>query len=123
MAEARDLFAAREKARCFARILEQTFRLRPELRNLSSPETIVCRCEDVPYSHLRQHVSWRAAKLHTRCGMGPCQGRVCGPATQFLFRWNPSSVRPPVCPVRVESLAGFPDVTEPKHTAVAGGPR
>jgi NADPH-dependent 2,4-dienoyl-CoA reductase/sulfur reductase-like enzyme len=105
-AEARKLFGERRKAQRFARMLDRTFHLRPQLRDLSAPETIVCRCEDVPYSHLREHRSWRAAKLHTRCGMGPCQGRVCGPATQFLFQWTPDSVRPPVFPARVESLAG-----------------
>ena len=102
---ARKLFDERRKARRFARMLDRTFRLRPELRDLPSAETIVCRCEDVVYSRLREHRSWRAAKLQTRCGMGPCQGRVCGPATQFLFQWNPDSVRPPVFPVRVESLS------------------
>jgi NADPH-dependent 2,4-dienoyl-CoA reductase/sulfur reductase-like enzyme len=103
---ARKLFGERRKARHFARLLDRTFRLRPELKDLASAETIVCRCEDVVYSRLREHKSWRAAKLHTRCGMGPCQGRVCGPAAQFLFQWNPDSVRPPVLPARVESLAG-----------------
>lgn len=104
--QARKLFAARSKARRFARMLDRTFRLRPELRDMPSPDTIVCRCEDVRYAQLQQHTSWRAAKLHSRCGMGPCQGRVCGPATQFLFQWDPDSVRPPVFPARVESLAG-----------------
>jgi len=103
--EARKLFAERDRARRFARILDQAFRLRPELGKLPSAETIVCRCEDVSYSCLQRHASWRAAKLQTRCGMGPCQGRVCAPATQFLFRWNPDSIRPPVFPARVESLA------------------
>jgi len=101
---AQRLFGERRKARRFARLLDRTFRLRSELSGLPSAETIVCRCEDVPYSRLQEHRSWRAAKLHTRCGMGPCQGRVCGPATQFLFQWNPDSVRPPVFPARVESL-------------------
>jgi NADPH-dependent 2,4-dienoyl-CoA reductase/sulfur reductase-like enzyme len=105
--EARELFEERRKGRSFARWLERTFRLRPELRSLPKPETLVCRCEDVAYFRLRSHASWRAAKLHTRCGMGPCQGRVCGPAVQFLLNWNPESVRPPVFPVRVESLAGM----------------
>jgi NADPH-dependent 2,4-dienoyl-CoA reductase/sulfur reductase-like enzyme len=105
--QARKLFAARNKARRFARMLDRAFRLRSELRQLPSPDTIVCRCEDVPHAQLRQHTSWRAAKLHSRCGMGPCQGRVCGPATEFLFQWNPDSVRPPVFPARVESLAGI----------------
>jgi len=104
-AEAKQLFGERKKARRFVHLLEQTFQLRPELSKLSSPETLICRCEDVPYSRLRPHGSWREAKLHTRCGMGPCQGRVCGPATHFLFGWNPDSVRPPVFPARVGNLA------------------
>jgi NADPH-dependent 2,4-dienoyl-CoA reductase/sulfur reductase-like enzyme len=119
--EARKLFGERERARRFASILDRTFRLRPELTSLPAPETIVCRCEDVPYSRLRQHTSWRAAKLHTRCGMGPCQGRVCGPATQFLLKWNPASVRPPIFPARVESLAAFADGPAPEHNQVTGG--
>jgi NADPH-dependent 2,4-dienoyl-CoA reductase/sulfur reductase-like enzyme len=103
--EAKSLFDQRTKFRRFAHGLDQAFRLRSELRSLSSPDTLVCRCEDVPYSRLREHTGWRSAKLHTRCGMGPCQGRVCGPATQFLFKWNPDSVRPPIFPARVENLA------------------
>ena len=105
--KARLLFRDRDKTRRFARRLDQTFRLRPELKNLPSAETLVCRCEDVSYSRLQQQTSWRSAKLQTRCGMGPCQGRVCGPATQFLFKWEPDSVRPPVFPARVESLAAL----------------
>jgi len=104
-AEARALFGERHKARRFAQLLDRTFRLRPELRSLPLPETVVCRCEDVSHSRLREHTSWHSAKLHTRCGMGPCQGRVCGPALQFLFKWKPDSVRPPVFPARVETLA------------------
>jgi len=106
--ETRALFPKRERFRRFARLLDQTFCLRPELRSLPSADTLICRCEDVPYSRLREHTSWRAAKLHTRCGMGPCQGRICGPATQVLFKWNPDSVRPPVFPARVENLAAQP---------------
>ena len=101
---ARRLFANRNKMRGFAAALERAFALRPELKELARPETLVCRCEDVSLSRLREHSSWRAAKLLTRCGMGPCQGRVCGPALEFLLDWKPESVRPPVFPVRVESL-------------------
>ncbi len=119
--EAKQLFGEREKARRFAHLLERTFRLRPELSSLPSPETIVCRCEDIPDSRLRPHTSWRAAKLHTRCGMGPCQGRVCGPATQFFFGWNPDSVRPPVFPARIENLATLTGRQEPQHSEVTGG--
>jgi len=115
------LFRQQKKARRFARGLDRTFQLRPELRTLPQPETIVCRCEDVPFSRLRQHTSWRAAKLQSRCGMGPCQGRICGPATQFLLQWNPDSVRPPVFPARVESLAAITDHSELVGSVVTGG--
>lgn len=121
--KARNLFAGRDKARRFARVLEQTFCLRRELRSLPNAETMVCRCEDVAHSRLQQHASWRAAKLHTRCGMGPCQGRVCGPATQFLFKWIPDSVRPPIFPARVENLGAFAGRPDAEHRTITGGIR
>jgi NADPH-dependent 2,4-dienoyl-CoA reductase/sulfur reductase-like enzyme len=102
---AREFFNQRDSARRFAALLEETFALREELRGLPAPDTFVCRCEDVTFSRLAKHSGWRDAKLHTRCGMGPCQGRVCGPATEFLFGWKVDSVRPPIFPARVESLA------------------
>jgi len=102
--EATTLFSVRAKGKEFARTLARTFALREELRDLATSETLVCRCEDVSFGRLKSHDSWRAAKLQTRCGMGPCQGRVCGPAVEFLFGWKVESVRPPVFPVRVESL-------------------
>jgi NADPH-dependent 2,4-dienoyl-CoA reductase/sulfur reductase-like enzyme len=104
-AETKKLAKERAKTRRFGERLERACQLRPELKSLPDAETVICRCEDVRYSRLQEHRSWRAAKLHTRCGMGPCQGRVCGPSTQFLFGWNPESVRPPIFPARVESLA------------------
>ena len=102
--EAQRLFPIREKHRKFAALLNRTFALRDELKHLAAPETIVCRCEDVTFERLRGHGSWRAAKLQTRCGMGPCQGRVCGGAVEFLFGWRAESIRPPVLPVRIQSL-------------------
>jgi len=101
---AQKLFPIREKHRKFSDLLNRTFALRDELKHLAAAETIVCRCEDVTFERLRTHQSWRAAKLQTRCGMGPCQGRVCGGAVEFLFGWRAESVRPPALPVRVESL-------------------
>ncbi len=120
-AEARSLFGERKKLRVFARALDKAFQLRTELQRLASPETVLCRCEDVPYSRVSRCASWRTAKLQTRCGMGACQGRVCGPATQFLFNWNPDSVRPPIFPVRMESFAVTAGVSEAVHQEVTGG--
>jgi D-hydroxyproline dehydrogenase subunit alpha len=118
VAEARKLFNQRHEANRLTGLLDRTFRLRSELMTLALPLTTVCRCEDVSYLRLQQQTSWRAAKLYTRCGMGPCQGRVCGTATQFLFNWEPDSIRPPVFPACVETLAG---TSELQYSEVTGG--
>jgi NADPH-dependent 2,4-dienoyl-CoA reductase/sulfur reductase-like enzyme len=109
---ARALFPQRDRWRRFAFRLNRTFALRPELKKLPDAQTIVCRCEDVPRGRLEEYRSWREAKLHTRCGMGPCQGRICGPAVEFLFGWTMESIRPPIFPARVESLIASPEQGE-----------
>jgi NADPH-dependent 2,4-dienoyl-CoA reductase/sulfur reductase-like enzyme len=92
------------RGRRFMRALEKTFDLNPRLRGLPSDQTIVCRCEDIRFGALRECTSAREAKLHTRCGMGPCQGRICGAAAQFLFGWAWDSARLPILPVQLASL-------------------
>lgn len=102
------------KRTCYARFalhLDRAFALTPELAKLATPETFICRCEDVSRQALEEMQSWREAKLHTRCGMGPCQGRICGSATEFLFGWDSAQVRPPVLPARVSTLAGPVDIS------------
>lgn len=48
-------------------------------------DTLLCRCEEVPASAVREAVrdlgagDLRTVKLLTRAGMGWCQGRVCAP--------------------------------------------
>jgi len=88
--------------------LNRGFSLRPELRSLSKPDTLVCRCEDVTRGELDLHQDWRDAKLHTRCGMGPCQGRTCGASVRYLYGWENDSVRAPIYPVRTGSLVSQP---------------
>jgi len=99
------LFGARASYRRFADALEKAFALRPELRELPQEGTMVCRCEDVTIERVRACSNWREVKLHTRCGMGPCQGRICGGAVEFLLGWRAESVRPPVLPARVGSMS------------------
>lgn len=94
----------------FAARLARAFALRPELATLAADDTIVCRCEDVPHGELRAHTSWRSAKLQTRCGMGPCQGRMCGGATEVLYGWRPDAVRMPIAPARIATLIATADV-------------
>lgn len=55
-----------------------------------TPETVVCRCEEVSYGELcRAHEELgaqdaRSLKSFARPGMGWCQGRVCGFATAHI---------------------------------------
>ena len=101
---AHSLLGSKRRAKRYANRMGEAFKLRPELRRLARPDTIVCRCEDVPYSALTSRISSRDAKLQTRCGMGTCQGRICGPALECLFGWTDASVRPPLHPVSVGDL-------------------
>jgi NADPH-dependent 2,4-dienoyl-CoA reductase/sulfur reductase-like enzyme len=112
---AHELFAQKRKLSRFASRLETAFALRPELKALPENGTLLCRCEDVPYGAVRDQLSWRAAKLHTRCGMGPCQGRICGSAAEFLLGWNVDSVRPPVFPALISSLGFKETFDEPEE--------
>lgn len=93
-----------ERDRRFAGALAHAFAPREELRSLAAPETLVCRCEDVALGRLDAEWGARTAKLVTRAGMGPCQGRVCAPALSFLFGWTEDSVRPPLSPVPISVL-------------------
>jgi D-hydroxyproline dehydrogenase subunit alpha len=101
------LFPSRAPYRKLAGAMKKAFRLRSELATLPQADTLLCRCEDVQFDHVRKFKSWKQAKLHSRCGMGPCQGRVCGAAATFLFGWNVDSLRPPVFPARCSSLAAI----------------
>lgn len=89
----------------FAQTLHATFPLNETLKTLAAPDTLVCRCEDVPYSALAARQGWIDAKLHTRCGMGACQGRICSAATQHLFGWQTSAPRHLLAPARISTLA------------------
>jgi D-hydroxyproline dehydrogenase subunit alpha len=102
--KAEELFATRAVWHRFRSRLASAFQLRPELKSLASDDTIICRCEDVTLGCVKQFNGWREAKLQSRCGMGSCQGRVCGAAAKFILGWGMESVRPPVLPARVETL-------------------
>ncbi|MBX3462098.1 MAG: FAD-dependent oxidoreductase [Planctomycetes bacterium] len=91
----------------------------PGLAELATPETIVCRCEDVTLHQARaaaglHGTSLRAIKVGCRAGMGPCQGRICGPFLQALAGGEPGRpmdlpvVRVPLKPVRTDTLLQAP---------------
>lgn len=104
------LMRRRRHARAFAAHLREHFVLDPRARALADPDTLVCRCEDVPLRALEGLHDGRSVKLATRCGMGACQGRICGSALAEMGLPAPGGQRPPVFPVRLATLgdAGLP---------------
>jgi NAD(P)H-nitrite reductase large subunit len=85
-----------------------------------TPGTIVCRCENLTRDTLDQAVAGGAwtingLKAATRCGMGPCGGRICedtaaaliGAATGLSRKEiGQGSPRPPLRPVPLAAIAG-----------------
>ena len=106
--DAERLVSRHRRTRRFADHLQRHFVLDPRIRRLAEPDTLVCRCEDVPLSALDGHTDARSAKLATRCGMGACQGRICGSALAELGRFPRSGARPPLFPARLATLGSDP---------------
>jgi thioredoxin reductase len=105
------LVRRRDALQGVARRMERTFAVRAEIRSLAHGDTIVCRCEDVRHAAVASLGDARQAKLYARAGMGACQGRVCGPALEMLFGWQPGRVRSPLEPARLSTLS-IPAPTE-----------
>lgn len=93
-----------QHARAFAATLREHFTLDPRSYGLAEPDTLICRCEDVPLHALDGHTDARSAKLATRCGMGACQGRICGTALAELGRFPRENARAPLFPARLATL-------------------
>jgi D-hydroxyproline dehydrogenase subunit alpha len=100
----------RAKPAGFAAILADLFDPRPGLDALAAPDTVLCRCEDVTAGEVDAAVAAGATtpaalKVVTRCGQGPCQGRVCerlvGARLPVGERF---SARAPLAPVRLATL-------------------
>lgn len=115
--------AARERARhrAFAKLVGDIFAAKPRVLDRITDDTLVCRCEEVTAREIRAAaIAWGAnvnfVKGVTRCGMGYCQGRVCGSLLEGLMAHAlavpPDSVdflhvRAPLKPVTVRDLAAL----------------
>lgn len=105
-------------------------RIRPFLDALYRPpewithppdEVMVCRCEEVSAGRIREMARLgcqgpNQTKFFSRCGMGPCQGRMCGTVvTQLLaaeLGKSPAEVgsyriRAPLKPIPLRTLAAL----------------
>jgi NADPH-dependent 2,4-dienoyl-CoA reductase/sulfur reductase-like enzyme len=110
------------------RSLQRHLSIRPFLDVLYPPakayqlpddETLVCRCEEVNAGQVREAarmgcVGPNQVKAFTRCGMGPCQGCLCGSTVSALIADETGAsieqvgyfrVRPPFKPITLGELA------------------
>lgn len=93
----------------------------PEAQRMPPQDsTVVCRCEEVTAGQIRGYAAQgvqgpNQTKAFGRCGMGPCQGRLCGlTVTELLAQARGVSpadvgyyrIRPPIKPVTLGELAG-----------------
>lgn len=86
-----------------------------------SDDTVVCRCEEVPFATVRAAIAdgatdARQVKQLTRTGMGWCQGRVCGYAASLLSAGTPGEPDERLVSGPVPLGALVP--SEPTHTAM-----
>ncbi|WP_316744632.1 FAD-dependent oxidoreductase [Streptomyces sp. MK7] len=86
----RPLRRSRDQGRAFAERLAGAHPIGAAWPEWLRPETVVCRCEEADYASLCRAADnaasrgARVAKLETRAGLGPCQGRICGPTVAEL---------------------------------------
>ncbi|MCC7082977.1 MAG: FAD-dependent oxidoreductase [Burkholderiales bacterium] len=132
-ARALGVFDAAERDRQAAPVLRELgphLRARPFIDRLFSPresllapedDVLVCRCESVSARGVRAAVAAGCVgpnqmKAYTRCGMGPCQGRMCGlAAAELIARERQAdiaqvgtfNVRPPLKPISLGELAAL----------------
>ena len=109
--------------------LNRLFAPPDSLRRQPDDRVIVCRCEEVTAGELRRLA---AAGVHhigrmkalTRCGMGTCQGRICGtPVAEIIAettglvmpRVGALGARPPLKPLPIAALAAQDGAAAPPH--------
>lgn len=124
----RDTAACRaelERMLVFSGAIAHLMRARPAMVEAIEPDTVICRCEDIRRSEIETAIADGARDINqlkhfTRCGMGPCQGRMCGEAAAGLLARHVGSReaagywtgRPPLRPVPLSDLLGSFDYSD-----------
>ena len=110
--------------------LDELYRPAEQFRQPTG-DTLICRCEEVTAKQVRDTARMgcegpNQMKAFLRCGMGPCQGRLCGLTVSELIAaergTRPADVgyyrlRPPAKPITLAELASLP-ISESERKAV-----
>ncbi len=114
-----DALRSLARHRAFQRSLWALYAAAPFDAALATPETPICRCEEVTFGQIEEALAEGmsgigAVKRRTRVGMGRCQGRYCAPVLEALLatrfgrdrdEFSGFAPRVPVKPVAIEDLA------------------
>lgn len=126
------LLRRRKAQRRFARALLRVYRVRPGWLEWLTPETVICRCEEVSLADIHFAVQTlgssniRSTKLFTRAGMGMCQGRTCSRSVIEIVSKESgispkvqdqisAGKRPIIYPISLGLLAQLPSVEDSHH--------
>jgi NADPH-dependent 2,4-dienoyl-CoA reductase/sulfur reductase-like enzyme len=111
---------ARQAHRAIRRFLDLLYAPRDEILR-PADDVVICRCEEITARAVRDAVRQgclgpNQAKAFLRAGMGPCQGRLCGPVVSEVIAdargVSPVEVgyyriRPPLNPITVGELVAI----------------
>jgi len=103
------------------RLLDALFTPPTDWAERQPGQTLICRCEGVTRAQLETALEAGPAgpnqlKAFTRCGMGPCQGRLCGTNVSRLMASEQGRdmdevgyyrIRPPLTSITLGELAGL----------------
>jgi NADPH-dependent 2,4-dienoyl-CoA reductase/sulfur reductase-like enzyme len=115
---AKPVFNAHQRHLALRPFLDASYRIAASAL-IPTDETLVCRCEEITAAEIRQVITLgcpgpNQAKAFVRCGMGPCQGRLCASTVENIFASERAvsvdcigrfSARPPIKPVTLGQLA------------------
>lgn len=102
-------------------VLEAMFKPPENWLAQQPPETIICRCESVNLQTINEAMANGAQtanhlKTFTRCGMGSCQGRMCGTAVSQILATQTKTtqdevgyyrIRTPINPITLGELGAL----------------
>jgi NADPH-dependent 2,4-dienoyl-CoA reductase/sulfur reductase-like enzyme len=79
-----------DRERAMRGFLDRLYRPPRSVLAPAEDEVVACRCEEVTVGQVRRAARLGAQgpnqlKAFTRCGMGPCQGRICGPVVAAVL--------------------------------------
>lgn len=128
------LLQALSKAEAGRMFLDILYQPAEHFRMPDEDATIVCRCEEVTAGQIRATAALgcegpNQMKSFLRCGMGPCQGRLCGLTVTEMIAASrnlaPEQVgyyrlRPPIKPIPLAEIAAMPQPEAAVNAVVRG---